>query len=393
MDEKDLVEGMREYISLLQKEGRYSSAKSYQDAMNSFIRYSGTDRIPYTYINKDTLRRYEAYLLEKGCMRNTVSTYIRRLRCIYNKAVENGEAAFIPSLFKGVFTGVESQRKKSLPLGDLNRLMTVPVKGEKLRKTQLALCLMFQYGGMSFVDFAHLNRGNIKNGILDYNRQKTGTSMRLEVLDTAEAMYKELAGERGGGSGYLFPFLSGTKNGHEEYLEYTAALSRFNRNLKTLKEVAGIVSDVTSYTIRHSFAMSLKEQNVPIEMISELLGHKSIKTTQIYLRSFSLEKMTVVNKSCFENVYNYMPEVGSGYLGSSVHFTVQMLQKIANNKQSLVLVCAPALILLKSSFLFLVYRHGNRDEMISYFLHHHVPSKKSNIHSCRDGACPVSTTG
>ena len=77
MDEKDLVEGMREYISLLQKEGRYSSAKSYQDAMNSFIRYSGTDRIPYTYINKDTLRRYEAYLLEKGCMRNTVSTYIR----------------------------------------------------------------------------------------------------------------------------------------------------------------------------------------------------------------------------------------------------------------------------------------------------------------------------
>ena len=294
MDEKDLVEGMREYISLLQKEGRYSSAKSYQDAMNSFIRYSGTDRIPYTYINKDTLRRYEAYLLEKGCMRNTVSTYIRRLRCIYNKAVENGEAAFIPSLFKGVFTGVESQRKKSLPLGDLNRLMTVPVKGEKLRKTQLALCLMFQYGGMSFVDFAHLNRGNIKNGI----------------LDTAEAMYKELAGERAGGSGYLFPFLSGTKNGHEEYLEYNAALSRFNRNLKTLKEVAGIVSDVTSYTIRHSFAMALKEQNVPIEMISELLGHKSIKTTQIYLRSFSLEKMTVVNKSCFENVYNYMPEVG-----------------------------------------------------------------------------------
>ena len=310
MDEKDLVEGMREYISLLKMEGRYSTAKSYQDAMNSFIRYSGTDRIPYTYINKDTLRRYEAYLLEKGCMRNTVSTYIRRLRCIYNKAVENGEAAFIPSLFKGVFTGVESQRKKSLPPGDLNRLMTVPVKGEKLRKTQLTLCLMFQYGGMSFVDFAHLNRGNIKNGILDYNRQKTGTSMRLEVLDTAEAMYKELAGERAGGSGYLFPFLSGTKNGHEEYLEYTAALSRFNRNLKTLKEVAGITSDVTSYTIRHSFAMALKEQNVPIEMISELLGHKSIKTTQIYLRSFSLEKMTVVNKSCFENVYNYMPEVG-----------------------------------------------------------------------------------
>ena len=134
--------------------------------------------------------------------------------------------------------------------------------------------------------------------------------MRLEILDTAELMRKELMGDKRPASGYLFPFLSGTKTGYEAYLEYNAALSRFNRNLKTLKEVAGIASDVTSYTIRHSFAMALKEQNVPIEMISELLGHKSIKTTQIYLRSFSLEKMTVVNKSCFENVYNYMPEVG-----------------------------------------------------------------------------------
>ena len=65
-----------------------------------------------------------------------------------------------------------------------------------------------------------------------------------------------------------------------------------------------------TYTIRHSFAMTLKEQNVPIEMISELLGHKSIKTTQIYLRSFSLGKMTEVNSACFGGVYNYESQAG-----------------------------------------------------------------------------------
>ena len=179
-----------------------------------------------------------------------------------------------------------------------------------LRETQLVVCLLFQYAGMSFVDFAHLKERNIKNGILDYNRQKTGTPMRLEILDTAELMRKELMGDKRPASGYLFPFLSGTKTGYEAYLEYNAALSRFNRNLKALKKAAGIASDVTSYTIRHSFAMALKEQNVPIEMISELLGHKSIKTTQIYLRSFSLEKMTEVNSTCFGCVYNYVSKVG-----------------------------------------------------------------------------------
>ena len=65
-----------------------------------------------------------------------------------------------------------------------------------------------------------------------------------------------------------------------------------------------------TYAARHSFAMTLKEQNVPIEMISELLGHKSIKTTQIYLRSFSLGKMTEVNSACFGGVYNYESQAG-----------------------------------------------------------------------------------
>jgi len=45
-------------------------------------------------------------------------------------------------------------------------------------------------------------------------------------------------------------------------------------------------------------------------MISELLGHQSIKTTQIYLKSFSLDKMSAVNKACFESIYNNVSKVG-----------------------------------------------------------------------------------
>ena len=133
MDEKGFVEGMREYIAQLNREKRYSSAKSYQDALNSFIRYSGTDCIAYSAINKDNLRRYEAYLLEKGCLRNTISTYIRRLRCIYNKAVEKGEAAFILHYSRG-FTGVESQRKKSLPPGEFESLDDCPGEGREVEE-------------------------------------------------------------------------------------------------------------------------------------------------------------------------------------------------------------------------------------------------------------------
>ena len=107
-----------------------------------------------------------------------------------------------------------------------------------------------------------------------------------------------------------FPFLSGTRTGEAAYKEYNRTLSRFNRDLKLLARSTGVTLPVTSYTIRHSFASFLKEQDVSIEVISELLGHKSIKTTQIYLKSFSLERLSTVNRNCFESVCKPIPKVG-----------------------------------------------------------------------------------
>lgn len=303
MRRKDLNAGMQEYIDLLLKEERYSTAKSYQDAWNSFIRFSGLSSIPYTFINKDTLRRYECYLLHNGCKRNTVSTYMRRLRCIYNRAVEQGDAPYVPRLFSDVFTGVESKCKRSLPLTELHKLMTVPVPRPALRSTQLAICLMFQYGGISFVDFAHLKKDNFQDDCLVYHRQKTGTTIQLEKLKSSLKMQSELSHSTPALSPYVFPFLSGSKKGKDSYWEYQGALQSFNRHLKKLGEYAGIRSKVTSYSIRHSFANLLKEQHVPIEVISELLGHRSIRTTQIYLRSFSLEYLRKTTESCFKKVY------------------------------------------------------------------------------------------
>lgn len=310
MEKKDLVEGMRLYIYKLRVDGRYSTAKSYQDALNSFMRFCGLEVIPYIYVNKENLRRYQAFLLNKGCTWNTVSTYMRRIRCVYNMAVEEGLAPYIPYLFKGVFTGIESKRKKALPQDLLRSLMTASLDDPELRKTRQALCLMFQFCGMAFVDFAHLKKENVRGGVLEYKRQKTGTPMLIEVQSTAWESLRELSSDVGKDSPYLFPFLKGIKVGKEAYKEYTSALAHFNRNLKRLARACGVSIPITSYSIRHSFAMILKEQDVPIEMISELLGHKSIKTTQIYLKSFSLEKMSAVNKICFESVYNHVPKVG-----------------------------------------------------------------------------------
>ena len=286
----------------LRAAARFSTAKSYQDALNSLIRFFGRDEIAYDDITRANLRRYQNDLLRRGRSWNTVSTYMRRVRCVYNQAVDGGEATYVPNLFKEIFTGIESRRKKAVTQEEIRRLITAPVGSPGLRQAQLAVTLMFQYGGMAFVDLSHLRAGNFREGVLDYRRQKTGTPMRILIPEATRNPLQELSSHTRPDSPYLFPFLSGTQRGEAAYREYKSSLARFNQRLSALARAAGITATVSSYTIRHSFASILKELDVPIEMISELLGHKSITTTQIYLKSFSLEKMASVCRMCFESV-------------------------------------------------------------------------------------------
>ena len=181
MKKEDVVGGMLAYIAHLREVGRYSTAKSYLDALRSFKCFCGMEEIPYAYIDKERLLLYQAWLSKRGCMRNTVSTYMRRIRHIYNLAVEAGEVSYIPNLFKGVFTGVESKRKKALPLDSLRSLMGTPRVEPEMRRTQLCFCLMFSFSGMAFVDFAHLRKENVKDGVLSYHRQKSGSFIRVEL--------------------------------------------------------------------------------------------------------------------------------------------------------------------------------------------------------------------
>ena len=134
--------------------------------------------------------------------------------------------------------------------------------------------------------------------------------MSVEVLDTARGMINQLRNNQEpipDCPNYLFDILCGNKKRKDEraYREYQSALRRFNNSLKDLARALRLNSPVSSYTLRHSWATTAKYRGVPIEMISESLGHKSIKTTQIYLKGFELRERTEVNKGNLSYIRNY----------------------------------------------------------------------------------------
>ena len=289
------------YIDCLRKEGRYATAHVYKNALFSFTKFCGTRSLSFRQVTRERLRHYEQYLYEGGLKPNTISTYMRMLRSIYNRGVEAGNAPYIHRLFHDVYTGVDVRQKKALPVVELHRLLYEDPKSERLRRTQAIAGLMFQFCGMSFADLAHLEKSALDCNVLHYNRVKTKTPMSVEVLDSAKGMLNQLRNNhvaRPGYPDYLFGILRGDKKRKDEsaYREYQSALRNFNYNLKSLAKALHLSSPVTSSTLRHSWATTAKYRGVSIEMISESLGHKSIKTTQIYLKGFGLRERTEVNR-------------------------------------------------------------------------------------------------
>lgn len=297
------------YISRLRREGRYSTAHVYKNALYSFTKFCGTFSVSFKQITRERLRCYGQYLYDCGLKPNTVSTYMRMLRSIYNKGIEAGSAPYIPRLFHDVYTGVDIRQKKALPVSELHKLLYEDPKSERLRHTQAIAVLMFQFCGMSFADLAHLEKSALDKNIIRYNRIKTKTPMSVEVLDTAKEKMNQLINRHPchpDCPDYLFDILHGDKSRKDErtYREYQSALRRFNNSLKGLARALHLDSPVTSYTLRHSWATTAKYRGVPIEMISESLGHKSIKTTQIYLKGFGLRERTEVNRMNISYVQN-----------------------------------------------------------------------------------------
>lgn len=299
-----------QYIDRLREEGRFSTAHVYKNALYSFSRFCDTPGVSFNQITRERLRCYSQYLYECGLRPNTISTYMRMLRSIYNRGIESGNALYVPRLFRDVYTGVDVRQKKALPISELHRLLYEDPGSERLRRTQSIAALMFQFCGMSFADFAHLEKTSLEQNILHYNRIKTRTPMCVEVLDTAKEMILLLRNRLSpcpDCPNYLFSILRGDKKRRDWscYREYQSALRSFNNSLKSLARTLRLRCPVTSYTIRHSWATTAKYRGVPIEMISESLGHTSIKTTQTYLKGFELEERTEVNRMNLCYVKNY----------------------------------------------------------------------------------------
>ncbi|MFK2666405.1 phage integrase SAM-like domain-containing protein [Bacteroides fragilis] len=286
---------IRQQIARLKRLGKIRTSETYTAALRSFNGFMNDKEVLFDQINSDLIAEYEAYLKGRGNSPNTMSFYMRILKSVYNRAVEEGLTEQRHP-FKSVYTGVEKTLKRAISLNHLKRIKGLDLSLKpNLDFARDMFLFSFYTRGMSFIDMAYLRKKDLQNSILSYRRRKTGQQLFIkwekcmqEIVDKYPVNETE----------YLLPIIIQRDVDYRK--QYTNELHRVNHLLKKIGKQLGLSIPLTMYVGRHSWASVAKSRNVPISVISEGMGHDSENTTQIYLASLDTSVVDKANKKILD---------------------------------------------------------------------------------------------
>lgn len=246
--------------------------------------------ITYTF-----LKDFEVYLREKGNGINTVAKHLRQLRTLVNEAINQGYIHADAYPFRKFKIKQEKGRHEFLTPDELKKLENLEVHDLKLRHV-LDAFLFCCYVGLRFSDFCQLTPSNFirVNGKrwLHFKSIKTGIELRLPLHLLFEGKALAILDRN-----CITEFASLGSN------------SEVNKALSVITSMARIKKHVTYHTARHTCATLLIHQGVPITTVQKLLGHTSVKTTEIYseiLSSTILRDLKAIKrKRVVSNFQNY----------------------------------------------------------------------------------------
>lgn len=312
----ELAPYMKEVIRKLDEDKKHPAVHTYKSTLNSFVRFSEEAEQEMSIGSVFTpgrLKEYENWLRSHEASWNTVSTYMRTLKAVYNRIVAQKLLPYEVDLFDDVYTKVESQTKRALTEEQMNTLLCTDAETlpEELQCVLAYFLLMFMFRGMPFIDIATLRRQDIKGDYIVYCRHKTGRKMAVRIPREARALLEKYR-QKHPNSGYLFPILGDAPgDSKERYAHYQKTLSTFNRKLAALAALLLPGVKVSSYTARHTWATVAYHHNVAAGIISRALGHSSIKVTETYLKPFEDEKIDRINDEIIHAVFMYEAKEGA----------------------------------------------------------------------------------
>jgi len=237
----------------------------YNDTRSFILHHYKKNDIPLTDLSIDFLNQFEYYLKTvKGNKQVTINKALQRFKKPIKVSISEGYLQADPFLLHR--TKKVTKEVVFLTIEELHTVESYIFKQSRLNLIR-DLFVFCCYTGLPYLEMVSLKKEHIILGFdkqlwIHMKREKTSKNISIPLLDKA----KEILETRKGQGDYVLPSISNQK---------------FNSYLKEIGEIIGIKKNLTHHIARKTFASTVLLYNdVPMEIVSELLGHSNLSITQ-----------------------------------------------------------------------------------------------------------------
>lgn len=287
---KSFVEYFETHIEQLKREQRVATYVKAKSTLSKLKQYSQNKNLFFTDIDVDFLKGYQRHLRDEvGNGINSIHSNLKILRMLFNLAFREGVITADQNPFLRYKLQTEKTTKDYITETELKQLEELVINETYVMNHHRWMYVFACYaGGLRISDLLKLQWRNFNGKHITITMHKTHDQISINLPDRALEILSFYQGVTGTDpDAFIFPLL-------DKEVDYTnkqvlfkcisSATAYANKNLKKLATMANIDKEISFHTSRHTFATLALRKGIRMEFVSRLMGHASLKTTQVYAK-------------------------------------------------------------------------------------------------------------
>ena len=273
---------------------QFSTHDKNKSIITKLKKYVDNKSLSFQDIDVEFLEKYEKHL--KVTLENRINTIhkdFKFIRKIFNDAYQKDyiEHQIIP--FRKFKMKTEKTQRSFLTEEELTAFGKVPTTpGTKVQLHQDMFIFASYTGGLRVSDMLLLQWKHFDGANINFTIAKTGSQLSIRVPNKGLEILKKYKPEKPNAGAFIFPMLPPDINLDKPQavdVAISGATAHINKNLKTIKNAAGINKHISFHISRHTWATRALQKGMSIDKVSKLMGHAAIRETQIYAKIVNIE--------------------------------------------------------------------------------------------------------
>ncbi|SEA81319.1 Site-specific recombinase XerD [Prevotella sp. tc2-28] len=271
LEKKQFLSYQAEYC--LKEKTNKDTIDTYNNALKALSRHYDYDSFLLQDFTKKMLEEFRKKLKEEGLKNNTIIGYIIKLKAIYNFAYDNGD---VTTPFPRIAIKRDTTKKRSLLVEQLRALINC--KATKIQRTYIDILLLITYmRGINMKDLSELMLSDLRNGRIEYNRDKTGKHIEIKVEPEIMEIIQKYKGKE-----HLLRFFDGHRPSEEYHKRFG---NKMRMSIRNAAIKANITEPISAYWGRHTWSSLAIEIGIDIAYVSAGLSHSHGEpVTQVYIQ-------------------------------------------------------------------------------------------------------------